>query len=526
MKKIEIYDTSLRDGAQSEGINFSAQDKIKIVHILDELGVEYIEAGWPGANPKDAEVFQMLKNIPLQNAQICAFGCTRKANTKVEEDKVLQELIAAQTPIVTIFGKAWDFQAKHALGVSLEENLRMIAESVTYLKSMGKKVFFDAEHYFDGYKANADYAIDALKAAHRAGAERLILCDTNGGCIYNEIEQITKATQLALPDAQLGIHAHNDSDTAISNSLAAVVAGAIQVQGTINGYGERCGNANLCSVIPNLQLKLGYPVLGQNIEQLVRIAHEVSEIANKKLYRDTPFVGPSAFTHKAGIHASGVMKNSATYEHIDPEKVGNVRRILLSDQAGLASLKNKIQHLKLGISIPDDKMPLVINHIKELEWKGFSFENADASFELMLMEWMGQKDKLFEFLGFRLITDTFRQSMDGIAAEGTVKLRIGDELVHTVADGNGPVEAIDSALRMGLRSYYPEIDAFKLSDYKVRILDGRNGTEAKTRVHIETSNGTQRWDTMGVSQNVTEASCMAIVDSIRYGLLLTRDLGD
>ncbi len=525
MKKIEIYDTTLRDGAQSEGINFSAQDKIKIVHILDELGVEYIEAGWPGANPKDVEVFKMLRDIPLQNSQICAFGCTRKAHTKVEDDKVLQELIAAETPVVTIFGKSWDFQVEHALGVSLEENLSMISESISYLKSMGKKVFFDAEHYFDGYKANADYALAALQAAHQAGAERLILCDTNGGCIYNEIEQITQATQLALPEAKLGIHPHNDSDTAISNSLAAVVAGAIQVQGTINGYGERCGNANLCSVIPNLQLKLGYSVLGEKIEHLVRIAHEVSEIANKKLYRDTPFVGPSAFTHKAGIHASGVMKNSATYEHINPEKVGNVRRILLSDQAGLASLKNKLQHLKLGISIPDDKMSYIINQIKEQEWKGFSFENADASFELKLIEWVGHKDKLFEFLGFRLITDTFRQRLDGIAAEGTVKLSVNGQLVHTVADGNGPVEAIDRALRLALREYYPEIDTFKLSDYKVRILDGKNGTEAKTRVHIETSNSTQRWDTMGVSQNVTEASCMAIVDSIRYGLLLEQ-LGD
>ncbi|MFI3243753.1 MAG: citramalate synthase [Akkermansia sp.] len=522
MKKIEIYDTSLRDGAQSEGINFSAQDKIKIVHILDELGVEYIEAGWPGANPKDADVFKLLRDIPLQNSQICAFGCTRKAHGKVEEDKVLQELIAAQTPIVTIFGKSWDFQVEHALGVSLAENLAMIGESVAYLKAAGKKVFFDAEHYFDGYKANPQYALAALQAAHQAGAERLILCDTNGGCIYNEIEQITQATLQALPEAQLGIHAHNDSDTAISNSLAAVVAGAIQVQGTINGYGERCGNANLCSVIPNLQLKLGYQLLGDKIEQLVRVAHEVSEIANKKLYRDTPFVGPSAFTHKAGIHASGVIKNSATYEHISPEQVGNVRRILLSDQAGLASLKNKIQHLKLGINIPDEKMPQVISYIKEQEWKGFSFENADASFELMLMDWLGQQDKLFEFLGFRLITDTFRQRMDGIAAEGTVKLRVGEQLVHTVADGNGPVEAIDRALRLALREYYPEIDSFKLSDYKVRILDGRNGTEAKTRVHIETTNGVQRWDTMGVSQNITEASCMAIVDSIHYGLLLGR----
>ncbi len=517
---IEIYDTTLRDGAQSEGIAFSAQDKLNIIRILDDLGVDYIEAGWPGANPKDVEVFELLRSIPMKNAQICAFGCTKRADCRPEDDKVLSELLAAQTPIVTIFGKSWDFQVTHALGVSLEENLAMIADSVRYLKAAGKRVFFDAEHFFDGYKANASYAIEALRAAHMAGAERIVLCDTNGGSLYHEIDQITSAVRLLLPDAVLGIHAHNDTDMAVANSIAAVAAGVYQVQGTINGYGERCGNANLCSVIANLELKLGYRVLGNRLSCLAQAAQHVSEIANKKLYGDAPFVGRSAFTHKGGVHASGVMKHSATYEHIEPELVGNTRRVLLSDQAGLASFKNKLAKLRLGATYQEGQLREALLCLKQREWEGYSFEAADASFELMLMEVSGQKPSYFELLGFRMISDSLHRGAGAVVAESSIKMRVANVELHTVSDGNGPVEALDRAIRKALADVYPLIDCFKLVDYKVRILDAKHATGAKTRVHITTSDGTQSWDTVGVSANIDEASFLALIDAICFGLML------
>lgn len=522
MKKIEIYDTTLRDGAQSEGIAFSVNDKLKIISILDELKIDYIEAGWPGSNPKDIEVFAQVKNLNLKHSKIAAFGCTRRPNVQASEDKILLGLLEAQTNTITIFGKTWDFHVEHALNTTNEENLNMISDSIKYLKSFGKEVFFDAEHFFDGYKNNPQYALEALTAAYNSGADRIILCDTNGGCINTEIYKITKTVQNALPNAKIGIHAHNDSDMAVANSIAGIEAGAMQVQGTINGYGERCGNANLCSIIPNLQIKLGFDVIGEKLESITHTARQISEIANKRLYENSPYVGRSAFAHKAGIHASGVRKHSSTYEHISPDQVGNSRRILVSDQAGLASLKIKLEKLRLGTKVDDNNLPQIIEHIKKLEWEGFTFENADASFELMLMDVLGLRERYFELMGFRMITDTFHESLNDISAESSIKIKIHNEIIHSVSEGNGPVDALDKAIRKALIPIYPEIEKFKLSDFKVRIVDGKDGTGAKTRVHMETTDGYNRWDTVGVSPNIGEASYMAIIDSLSFGLLLNK----
>lgn len=519
-QKIEIYDTTLRDGAQTEGISFSVNDKLKIISILDDLKIDYIEAGWPGANPKDEEIFSILKNTELKHSTITAFGCTRRPDTPAQEDKILNGLLEAGTKVITIFGKTWDFHVEHALNTTLEENLNMISESIKYLKSKGKKVFFDAEHFFDGYKHNPNYAMLAVQTAIEAGAERIILCDTNGGCINTEIYKITHEACIKFPDAKFGIHTHNDCDMAVANSVAALSAGAMQIHGTINGYGERCGNANLCSVIPNIQLKMGIDVIDDNIKNLTHCAKKISEIANKNLYEHTPYVGRSSFTHKAGIHASGVRKFSSTYEHIHPEEIGNTRRILVSDQSGIASLREKLKNLKLGTTVEEKDLSKIIEQIKERESTGMSFEDADASFEIMLTEVLGTKPKYFELMGFRVITDTFHDAMSDINSEASIKIKVKDQIFHTVSEGSGPVNALDYAVRKALLPLYPEIDNFRLKDFKVRILDGKDGTAAKTRVHIESSNGYSVWDTVGVSVNIVEAAYMALTDSITFGLLM------
>ena len=518
-KKIEIYDTTLRDGAQAEGISFSVTDKLKIVRLLDDLGVDYIELGWPGANFKDAEIFSSVKSIELKHAQVTAFGCTRKPNTKPEEDKILSELLLADTSIITLFGKTWDFHVTDALNTTLEENLNMIRDSIEYLITKGKRVFFDAEHFFDGFKANEEYALKAIETAYKAGASRIILCDTNGGNINTQIYKTIKRVKEFLPDAEIGVHVHNDCDMAVANSIAAVEAGALQVQGTMNGYGERCGNANICSIIPNLQLKLGYEVLGDNLEKLSYISRQIAEIANKKSNQHAPYVGLSAFAHKAGIHASGVAKNPETYEHIQPEKVGNTRRILVSDQAGLATIRKRLDSLRLNIDIKEENIPQIIEKIKKLEWEGFAFEDADASFEILILKTLNQMPNYFEIKGFRVIDDTISSSVD-FNAEASIKVKIKDEILHTVSDGDGPVHALDKALRKALQEIYPTINNFKLADFKVRILNSSDGTGAKTRVHVETTDGFTHWDTVGVSVNITEAAYIALVDSILYGLLL------
>jgi len=520
--KIEIYDTTLRDGGQAEGIAFSVNDKLKIVHLLDELGVDFIEAGWPGANPKDIEVFESLKNVTLKNAKITAFGCTRKPEGKAENDMVLNQLLCAETEIITIFGKTWDFHVEHALCTTLEENLRMISDSVEYLKNKGKRVFFDAEHFYDGYKNNPVYALKAIEAAFNAGAERIILCDTNGGCLPNEVLELTEAAGKYLPAAIIGVHAHNDSDTAVANSIIAVQSGARQVQGTFNGYGERCGNANLCSIIPALQVKLGYDILGENICKLSYVSRQISEIANRKANEFAPYVGRSAFTHKAGVHASGVMKNSSTYEHISPDEVGNSRKILVSDQCGTASIKDKLSGLNLGAELSSEEIKKVIEQIKNLEWQGFTFEDADASFELMVRDVLGKKPKYFELKGFRVISDT--RGIDPLSTEASVKVKVGDEILHKVSEGEGPGHALDRAIRLALQPFYSKIEKFKLTDFKVRILDGTDGTSAKTRVHVETSDGFNTWDTVGVSRNIIEATYLAIIDSIDYGLFMQNEI--
>ncbi len=514
MQKIEIYDTTLRDGAQAEGIAFSVNDKIKVAKLLDELGVTYIEAGWPGSNPKDIEVFAQLSSMEFKTAQIAAFGSTRKANVKASEDKVLNMLVDSGAKLITIFGKCWDFQVTEALNTTLEKNLNMIKDSVEYLISQGKTVFFDAEHFFDGYKNNSEYALLALKTAHEAGATRLVLCDTNGGCINTEIYKMTKAVQEHLPDAKIGIHVHNDGDMAVANSLAAVEAGAIQIQGTINGYGERCGNANLCSIIPNLQLKMGKEAIGNNLEKLVDISKKIAEIANKTINNHSPYVGKSAFTHKAGIHASGVRKNSLS--------VGNERRILVSDQAGTASIKEKLNNLRLGILVEETAIPQIIEYLKTLENEGFTYENADGSFEIMLLNKLNKMPKYFDILGFKVNTDSTYPHSEKFNSEASVKIKIGDEIIHTVSEGDGPVHALDMALGKALTPTYPLINTFKLSDFKVRILDSKGGTATKTRVHIEATDGYNKWDTVGVSANIVEAAYLGLVDSILFGLLLNK----
>lgn len=516
--KLEVYDTTLRDGNQAVGVSFSVSDKLKVVKLLDNLGVDYIEGGWPGANPKDIDVFKQMKSLSLRKSVLTAFGCTRKADTKPEDDNVLRQLLEAETEIITIFGKSWDFHVEHALCTTLEENLNMISDSISYLKSQGRRVFYDAEHFYDGYKNNSEYTLKTIEAAHKAGAERIILCDTNGGCLPFEITEITKLIKEYIPDAILGIHAHNDSDLAVANSLAAVKAGACQVQGTFNGYGERCGNANLCSIIPNLQLKMGYDILSDGIKNLVYVSRRINEIANMNVNEYAPYVGRSAFSHKGGVHASGVRRQARTYEHIEPEIVGNIRRILISDQSGVASIKDKIKRLSLNVDLTDDDYKNILQHIKELEWQGYAFEDADASFELMVRKILGIKPKFFDVQGFRVITDNVGQC--GLDAEASVKVKVGEEVLHTVSEGDGPGHALDRALRRALRPFYPRIVDFKLSDYKVRILDGTDGTSAKTRVHVESTDGYESWDTVAVSRNIIEATYLAIVDSIDYGLLI------
>ncbi len=522
MQKIEIYDTTLRDGGQTEGINYSVSDKIKIIKKLDSLGVQYIEAGWPGANPVDAEVFDAIKDIELKNAKIVAFGSTRKPNTKEEQDKVMEMLTKSGAKTVTLFGKSWDFHVTDALNTTLDENLSMIDGSIRYLKSKGINVFFDAEHFFDGYKNNKSYALEVLRTAKNAGAQRIILCDTNGGSINGEIYKITRdVVEYLKNEVIVGIHTHNDSDLAVANALAAVDAGARQVQGTINGWGERCGNANICSIIPNLQLKRGFDVIGDNIKKLSTISNEIAEITNVVPKSNAPYVGKSAFAHKAGVHASAVRKNSQTYEHIDPNSVGNMRRFLISDQAGTSNVQERLENLQFVNEISKNDIAKIIDKIKKLEWEGFAFEGADASFEILVRKTLDLMPNFFEVLGFRVIGATV--NIGTTVTEASVKIKIKDNIIHTVSEGDGPVNALNIALKKALADEYPVINKIKLSDFKVRILDSKQGTAAKVRVTIESTDGINKWDTVGVSANIIEASYVAIVDSILYGLLLNKE---
>jgi 2-isopropylmalate synthase len=518
MRKIEIYDTTLRDGAQSEDISFSVEDKLRITEKLDELGVHYIEGGWPVASPRDAEFFLKAKELKLRNSLMVAFGSTHHAKTKASNDPNIKALLKADTPVITIFGKSWDFHVTHALRISKSANLDLISNSLSYLKKRVSKVFYDAEHFFDGYKANPDYAMKTLQAAVEGGADCLVLCDTNGGMVPVEVESILKAV-LNRFKVPIGIHAHNDSDCAVANSLIAVKNGASQVQGTINGLGERCGNANLISIIPNLKLKLKYNcITTDNLKKLKSVSRFVTEIANIRHFKRQPYVGDSAFAHKGGIHVSAVLRHSDTYEHIKPEIVGNYQRVLVSDLSGKSNIIKKIKEFNLKVDPDSPKVLQIIKQLKELESQGFQFEGAEASFELLMKKTFKLHRKFFDLIGFRVIVEK-KDEGEPPLSEATIMLKIGGKAEHTAATGDGPVNALDNALRKALEKFYPQLKEVKLIDYKVRVLAAGKGTAAKVRVLVESGDNTHKWGTVGVSENIIEASWQALVDSIEYKLL-------
>lgn len=526
MKKIDIYDTTLRDGSQREGVSLSVTDKIKIAEKLDQFGVSHIEGGWPGSNPKDIEFFRRAAKIKFKNAKLCAFSSTRRPGVPASEDSNLKALIEAKTETVTLFGKSWDFHVHDALKTTLEENLNMIRDSIQYLKSMGREVFFDAEHFFDGYKANPEYALATLEAAEKGGAEVIVLCDTNGGLMPWELTTILSAVKEKIK-APLGIHVHDDAGMATANSLIAVREGITQVHGTINGYGERCGNANLCTIIPNLQLKMGIEVITpEQLKGLTKLSRFIAELANIAPADQQPYVGFNAFAHKGGIHVDAVSKMPATYEHSDPVQVGNQRRILVSELSGRSniSLKTTGNSIKLDKDCPETAT--ILRRIKEMEHYGYQFEGAEGSFELLILKMMKAYTPLFKLEGFRMIIE---KREDGeLYSEATIKVRVGNEQVHTAAEGNGPVNALDNALRKALEGFYPALKKIKLIDFKVRVIDGVDGTGAQVRVLIESSDDQMSWGTVGVSPNVIEASWIALVDSLEYGLLCRKlpEFGD
>jgi 2-isopropylmalate synthase len=516
---VEIYDTTLRDGTQMEGMSLSCDDKLRIAEYLDSLGVKFIEGGWPGSNPKDVEFFERAKDVAWENVTIAAFGSTCRAQRRAEDDKQLQTLLAAETPVCTIFGKTWNMHVTEVLRTSLEENLRMVEESVAFLQQNDRRVIYDAEHFFDGYKADSEYALETLRAAVRGGAETVALCDTNGGSMPWEVEEMVKAVREALPDTRLGIHAHNDGECGVANSVAAVRAGAHHVQGTINGYGERCGNANLCAIIPDVELKLGLQCLPEGrLSHLYDLAHFVAEIANLSPNDHAAYVGRSAFAHKGGVHVSAIRRHPESYEHVEPTLVGNQSRVVVSELSGRSNVLSKAE--ELGLEVSSDHGGRVLEKIKELEAKGFAYEAAEASVALLMARHQSDYEPPFEVLDFQ--AGVGRRRGGGMFAEATVKVQIGDEVVHTAGEGNGPVSALDSALRKALRPFFPEVADMHLSDYKVRILDGRSGTGATTRVLIDSQSAHDTWSTVGASSNIIEASLQALIDSIEYGLTLER----
>jgi 2-isopropylmalate synthase len=515
--KVALYDTTLRDGTQREGISFSAADKLKIARRLDRLGVAYIEGGWPGSNPKDLAFFEQASELRLGRAVVTAFGSTRRAGVKVKDDANIQALVAAKTPAVAVFGKSWDLHVHHVLNTSEEENLRMIADSVRYLKTLGREVVYDAEHFFDGYQNNPAYAMQTLAAATEAGADVLVLCDTNGGALPSTVAEVV-ATVREATTTPLGIHAHNDSEMAVANSLAAVEQGAVHVQGTINGYGERCGNANLCSIIPTLKLKMGVDcVTDAQLCALRETARYVSELANLKLDAHLPYVGHSAFAHKGGMHVNALTKCAESYQHVDPALVGNRMRVVVSELSGKSNIAYKAQ--EFGLDVPDDveQTRQVLERIKELEHQGFQFEGAEGSVELLMRRAQPDYEPPFELLDFHVLV---HDGHDGqMAAAATVKVQVGEKTIHTAADGNGPVNALDAAVRKALLPFYPCLAEVRLTDYKVRILDGGAGTAAQTRVLIDSADGQRTWSTVGSSGNIIEASWQALSDSLEYALL-------
>ncbi|MBN1542644.1 citramalate synthase [candidate division KSB1 bacterium] len=517
-----IYDTTLRDGSQSEGVSFSALDKLQIASELDRFGVDYIEGGWPGSNPKDIEFFERAAGLEFQNAKLAAFGSTRRVDSPVRQDINLTRLIETGTPVVTIFGKSWDFHVTDGLCTTLEINLQLIADSVAFLKDHGREVIYDAEHFFDGYLANADYALQTLAAALKAGADSVVLCDTNGGTLPDHLVQIIQAVQNEFAQIRLGIHAHNDSDTAVANSLAAVKAGLRHVQGTINGLGERCGNANLCSVLANLALKTDQRLSPKiRLEKLTYVSRLVSEIANIPHREESPYVGNSAFAHKGGIHVSAIRRNRRMYEHIDPQTVGNHQRVLISDQSGQSNILSKAEQMGIDIKSSKKQVREFLDRLKHLEHLGYQFEGADGSLQVLLKKATGEWQPFFELVSARVTID--KQQQVEPLSEAVLKIRVGGVLEHTAAEGNGPVDALDKALRKALEPFYPSLKKTTLVDYKVRVLNSEAATAAKVRVFIETADEKSIWGTVGVSENIIEASWQALVDSVTYKLMKDTD---
>jgi 2-isopropylmalate synthase len=521
--KVKLYDTTLRDGAQQEGISFSVADKLKIAGKLDELGIHFIEGGWPGANPKDTEFFTKARGLKLKNSVLVAFGSTRHPDSKVGKDAGLQALVEAGTKVVCIVGKSWDAHVTQVLETGLDNNLRLIAESVDFLKSKKLTVFFDAEHFFDGYKANPEYAIQVVEAAANAGAGCVVLCDTNGGALPSEIAAAVKAVQQRV-SVPLGIHVHNDGELAVANSLEAVKAGVVQVQGTINGYGERCGNANLCSIIPDLKIKLSIDcVTDAQLARLTDVSHYVAELANLAPSSHLPYVGTSAFAHKGGLHVSGIMKWIDSYQHIDPSLVGNQPNVVVSELSGKSNIVFKAKELGIALPSKSKQTRQVLEQIKLLESRGFQYEGADASFELLLHRAQAGYKPPFELIDFIVIVERHRRPSRGdeseLLSEATVKVKVGGRIMHTAAEGNGPVNALDRALRKGLVEFYPDLTVVELMDYKVRILEESAGTGSQVRVLIESGDGKNHWRTVGSSTNIIEASWLALADSMEYWLL-------
>ena len=521
---ISIYDTTLRDGAQTVGISLSIQDKLNIAKILDSMKIDYIEGGWPGSNPKDEQFFMDVRKLGLTHSRIAAFGSTRRKGYKCSDDQIVKALVDSKADVLTIVAKTWDFQVTKALGMEPEENLLLINDTVAYLKDRGFEVFLDAEHLFDGYKSNPEYTLKCLDTACRAGVDMLVLCDTNGGTLPSEVSRITSDIKGRFK-AEVGGHFHNDTGVAAANSIAAVEAGASSVQGTINGYGERCGNCDLTTFIPNLVLKMGHSCSSKGVLQhITEVSRFVSEIANLPHVENRPFVGENAFAHKGGIHVSALQKDTRTYEHIDPALVGNKRMVMISELSGKSNVEFKAKELGIDITGDINLSRGVLEKIKMLEEKGFQFEAAEGSFELILREATGEYKPFFRLLGFRLITE---MDIEGrLECEATIKVQVDGQVEHTAANGNGPVDALNNALRKALLNFFPEISEVYLTDYKVRVLDEDSGTAASVRVLIDQTDGTKHWGTVGVSENVIEASWMALVDGIEYMLFKRRNAGN
>ncbi|PIE59267.1 MAG: citramalate synthase [Desulfobulbus propionicus] len=523
-RKVEVYDTTLRDGTQAENFNLSVDDKIKICKQLDRFGIDFIEGGWPGSSPLAVEFFSRMQDVGLHHSRLTAFGSTRHWKNLPEKDPNLRALLDAKVRAVTIFGKSWDIHVTEALRISLEDNLTLIEDSLSYLRPRLQHLIYDAEHFFDGFKNNREYCLATIERAAAGGAETVVLCDTNGGTLPHEVQEIIPVVfsfleEKGLGFVKLGIHTHNDSDTAVASALTALHLGVQQVQGTINGFGERCGNSSLTSIIPALTFKMGiFTEAGNNIDQLYTTSRLVNELANMPQDQYMPYVGESAFAHKGGVHVSAVQRNPLTYEHIEPEKVGNIRRVLVSDQAGKANILTKAKKYSIPLQEDDPLMASIISEMKERENQGYQYEAAEASFELLMRSALGLKRKFFVLESFRVMNHKYSMEKSPLT-EATIRLSVGGKAVHTAAMGDGPVNALDKALRKALTCFYPGLEEVELIDYKVRVLTGEHGTGAKVRVLIESRDKDDSWGTVGVSVNIMEASWQALVDSMNYKLL-------